>query len=46
MCVGIGDMLGDVFGNGMLLSRYIKLVVVFNYCYVFVDLNLDFEVLW
>ena len=29
--VGIGDMSGDVFGNGMLLSRHIKLVAAFNH---------------
>ncbi|MBA3609984.1 MAG: NAD-glutamate dehydrogenase [Rubrobacter sp.] len=35
--VGIGDMSGDVFGNGMLLSRHIKLVGAFNHRHVFLD---------
>ena len=35
--VGIGDMSGDVFGNGMLLSRKIKLVGAFNHEYIFLD---------
>jgi glutamate dehydrogenase len=40
---GIGDMSGDVFGNGMLLSRHIKLVAAFNHMHVFVDPNPDAE---
>ena len=35
--VGIGDMSGDVFGNGMLLSPHIKLVGAFNHEHVFLD---------
>ena len=35
--VGIGDMSGDVFGNGMLLSRHIRLVAAFDHRHVFVD---------
>ncbi|WP_136054675.1 NAD-glutamate dehydrogenase domain-containing protein [Microbacterium sp. K24] len=35
--VGIGDMSGDVFGNGMLLSRSLKLVAAFDHRHVFVD---------
>ena len=35
--VGIGDMAGDVFGNGMLLSREIRLVAAFNHQHVFID---------
>ena len=35
--VGIGDMSGDVFGNGMLLSRHIKLVGAFDHRHVFLD---------
>jgi glutamate dehydrogenase len=35
--VGVGDMAGDVFGNGMLLSRHIKLVAAFNHLHVFLD---------
>ncbi len=35
--VGIGDMSGDVFGNGMLLSEHIKLVAAFNHLHIFLD---------
>lgn len=35
--VGIGDMAGDVFGNGMLLSNKIKLVAAFNHKHIFID---------
>jgi glutamate dehydrogenase len=35
--VGIGDMSGDVFGNGMLLSKHIKLVAAFNHVHIFID---------
>jgi glutamate dehydrogenase len=41
--VGIGDMSGDVFGNGMLLSRHLKLVGAFNHLHVFVDPDPDPE---
>jgi glutamate dehydrogenase len=34
---GIGDMAGDVFGNGMLMSPAIKLVAAFNHAHIFVD---------
>jgi glutamate dehydrogenase len=37
--VGIGDMSGDVFGNGMLLSKQIKLVAAFNHMHIFLDPN-------
>ena len=36
-CVGIGDMSGDVFGNGMLLSKHIQLVAAFDHRHVFID---------
>lgn len=39
--VGVGDMSGDVFGNGMLLSRHIKLVAAFNHLDIFIDPNPD-----
>ncbi|PXX97329.1 NAD-glutamate dehydrogenase [Halomonas sp. LBP4] len=39
--VGIGDMGGDVFGNGMLLSETIRLVGAFNHLHIFVDPNPD-----
>lgn len=35
--VGIGDMSGDVFGNGMLLSRHIRLIAAFNHECIFID---------
>ena len=41
--VGIGDMSGDVFGNGMLLSRHIKLLAAFNHAHVFLDPDPDPE---
>ncbi len=39
--IGIGDMSGDVFGNGMLLSEHIKLVGAFNHSHIFLDPNPD-----
>ena len=39
--VGIGDMSGDVFGNGMLLSRHTKLLAAFNHMHVFLDPDPD-----
>lgn len=39
--VGIGDMGGDVFGNGMLLSKHIQLVAAFNHLHIFIDPNPD-----
>jgi glutamate dehydrogenase len=41
--VGIGDMSGDVFGNGMLLSRHLRLVAAFDHRHVFVDPDPDPE---
>jgi glutamate dehydrogenase len=38
---GIGDMSGDVFGNGMLLSRHIRLVAAFDHRHVFLDPDPD-----
>ncbi|HEY8458306.1 MAG TPA: NAD-glutamate dehydrogenase [Actinopolymorphaceae bacterium] len=43
-CVGIGDMSGDVFGNGMLASRHTKLIAAFDHRHIFVDPNPDPEV--
>ena len=37
--IGIGDMGGDVFGNGMLLSNQIKLLAAFNHVNIFIDPN-------
>ena len=39
--LGIGDMSGDVFGNGMLLSKNILLKAAFNHIYIFLDPNPD-----
>ncbi|MFK7992588.1 MAG: NAD-glutamate dehydrogenase [Granulosicoccus sp.] len=39
--VGIGDMAGDVFGNGMLLSEKIQLVAAFNHMHIFIDPSPD-----
>jgi len=40
-CVGIGDMSGDVFGNGMLLSDHIRLLAAFDHRHIFLDPNPD-----
>src|SRR5574337_328014 len=42
-CVGIGDMSGDVFGNGMLLSRHTRLLAAFDHRHIFIDPNPDAE---
>jgi len=39
--VGVGDMSGDVFGNGMLLSRHIRLLAAFDHRHVFIDPSPD-----
>ena len=39
--VGIGDMSGDVFGNGMLLSEHIRVVAAFDHRHIFIDPNPD-----
>ncbi|MEV6932004.1 NAD-glutamate dehydrogenase, partial [Dactylosporangium sp. NPDC051485] len=39
--VGVGDMSGDVFGNGMLLSRHIRLVAAFDHRHIFIDPSPD-----
>ena len=39
--IGIGDMSGDVFGNGMLLSEHIRLIAAFDHRHVFIDPNPD-----
>jgi glutamate dehydrogenase len=44
--LGIGDMSGDVFGNGMLLSRHIRLVGAFDHRHVFVDPDPDPAASW
>ena len=39
--VGVGDMSGDVFGNGLLRSRTVKLVAAFNHLHIFIDPDPD-----
>ena len=39
--VGVGDMSGDVFGNGMLLSKHIRLLAAFDHRHVFLDPDPD-----
>lgn len=41
--VGVGDMSGDVFGNGMLLSEHIRLVAAFDHRHIFLDPKPDAE---
>ena len=40
-CVGVGDMSGDVFGNGMLCSEHTRLVAAFDHRHIFVDPDPD-----
>ncbi|MDJ0931456.1 NAD-glutamate dehydrogenase [Breoghania sp.] len=44
--VGVGDMSGDVFGNGMLLSKQIRLIAAFDHRDIFIDPNPDPAVTW
>lgn len=44
--VGVGDMSGDVFGNGMLLSRKIRLLAAFDHRDIFIDPSPDPETTW
>ncbi|WP_372399538.1 NAD-glutamate dehydrogenase [Azospirillum sp. HJ39] len=44
--VGVGDMSGDVFGNGMLLSRHIRLLAAFDHRHIFLDPDPDAEASW
>jgi glutamate dehydrogenase len=44
--VGIGDMSGDVFGNGMLLSKHIRLLAAFDHRHIFLDPNPDASASW
>ncbi|MGL1834003.1 NAD-glutamate dehydrogenase [Rhodocyclaceae bacterium SMB388] len=43
---GIGDMSGDVFGNGMLLSKKIRLLAAFDHRHIFIDPDPDPEASW
>ncbi|MEI9991057.1 MAG: NAD-glutamate dehydrogenase [Rhizomicrobium sp.] len=40
-CVGVGDMSGDVFGNGMLLSKQTRLLAAFDHRHIFLDPDPD-----
>ena len=44
--VGIGDMSGDVFGNGMLLSEHIRLLAAFDHRHIFLDPDPDAAASW
>src|SRR3954463_11351238 len=44
--VGVGDMSGDVFGNGMLLSEHIRLVAAFDHRHIFLDPDPDAATSW
>ncbi|BBY25419.1 NAD-glutamate dehydrogenase [Mycobacterium stomatepiae] len=44
--VGVGDMSGDVFGNGMLLSKHIRLVAAFDHRHIFLDPDPDAATTW
>ena len=44
--IGVGDMAGDVFGNGMLLSKHIRLQAAFNHMHIFIDPNPDAATSW
>ncbi len=44
--VGIGDMSGDVFGNGMLLSKHIRLIAAFDHRHIFLDPDPDPAASW
>jgi glutamate dehydrogenase len=44
--VGVGDMSGDVFGNGMLLSKHIRLLAAFDHRHIFIDPSPDAAASW
>ncbi len=44
--VGVGDMSGDVFGNGMLLSKHIRLFAAFDHRHIFLDPDPDAAASW
>jgi glutamate dehydrogenase len=44
--IGIGDMSGDVFGNGMLLSKHLKLIAAFDHRDIFIDPDPDPAASW
>jgi glutamate dehydrogenase len=45
-CIGVGDMSGDVFGNGMLLSLHTRLIGAFNHLHIFIDPDPDAQRSW
>ncbi len=45
-CIGVGDMSGDVFGNGMLLSRHTRLIAAFDHRHIFIDPDPDAAKAW
>jgi glutamate dehydrogenase len=45
-CIGVGDMSGDVFGNGVLLSKETKLLAAFDHRHIFVDPDPDTRKSW
>ncbi|CCN73675.1 NAD-glutamate dehydrogenase [Vibrio nigripulchritudo] len=45
-CIAVGDMAGDVFGNGMLLSKHIRLQAAFNHLHIFIDPSPDSAKSW
>ena len=45
-CIGIGDMSGDVFGNGMLCSKQTRLIAAFDHRHIFIDPTPDPAVSW
>ena len=44
--IGVGDMSGDVFGNGLLLSKSVKLIAAFDHRHIFIDPDPDPAVSW
>ncbi|MEZ9682898.1 NAD-glutamate dehydrogenase [Vibrio splendidus] len=44
--IGVGDMAGDVFGNGMLLSKHIRMQAAFNHMHIFIDPNPESASSW
>ena len=45
-CIGVGDMSGDVFGNGVLLSRHTRLLAAFDHRHIFIDPDPDPATSW
>ena len=45
-CIGVGDMSGDVFGNGVLLSKCTKLLAAFDHRHIFIDPDPDAAKSW